>query len=283
MDVITTPEKIYALASGWKQSGLKVAVVPTMGCLHDGHLSLMRIAGQRGDRVIVTLFVNPLQFGPNEDLDAYPKQFQIDCELAEKEGVDAVFAPENSAMYDESFQTTVNVNRLSEGMCGGDRPDHFSGVATVVTKLFNLTVPDIAVFGEKDFQQLAIIRQLVRDLNFPIEIIGGPIIREADGLAMSSRNTYLKGAGRKTATCLYNSILAARKTVAESTESVASDLIIALAGNIVSEAGAKLEYAVVVNENSLKPEKLVTPESVLALAAKIDGKVRLIDNGKLLI
>lgn len=282
MKIIDSPQETFELASGWKRRGLRVAVVPTMGCLHEGHLSLMRIAGGRADRVIVTLFVNPLQFGPNEDLDAYPKQFKLDCELAESEGVDVVFAPGNEVMYDGSFQTTVNVNRLSMGLCGGNRPGHFSGVATVVAKLFNITAPDIAVFGEKDFQQLAIIRQLVKDLNFPVEVVGGPTVRERDGLAMSSRNKYLKGEWREVATCLYNAILAARKIVAESGGGVLSDTIVDQTKRIVSAAGAAIEYAAVVNESSLKEEKTVTPASVLVLAAKIGGTVRLIDNGKLI-
>lgn len=283
MKIVNSPEEIYQLARSWKHDGQRVAVVPTMGCLHEGHLSLMRIGAQHCDRVIVTLFVNPLQFGPNEDLDAYPKQLQLDCDLAEREGVDVIFAPNDEAMYDSSFQTEIQVKKLSQGMCAGDRPTHFTGVATVVTKLFNLTVPDVAVFGKKDFQQLTIIRQLVRDLNFPIEIVGGPIIREPDGLAMSSRNKYLGDDGRQRALCLYNSIQAGRKIVAESGGAeIASEIIIEQAKNIVAAAGAKLEYAVVVNEQSLQDEKMVTPASVLALAARIDNTVRLIDNSKLL-
>jgi pantoate--beta-alanine ligase len=282
MKIITSPEEIYQLARRWKLKGQRVAVVPTMGCLHEGHLSLMRIGAKHCDRVIVTLFVNPLQFGPNEDLDGYPKQLQLDCDLAEKELVDVVFAPENEAMYSPSFQTEIQVKKLSQGMCAGDRPTHFAGVTTVVTKLFNITIPDVAVFGMKDFQQLTIIRQLVQDLNFPIEIVGGPIIREPDGLAMSSRNKYLTGEGRQRALCLYNSIQAGRKTVAESSGTeISSEIIIEQARNIVHAAGAKLEYAVVVHEESLQDEKTVTPASVLALAARIDNTVRLIDNSQL--
>jgi pantoate--beta-alanine ligase len=282
MKIITSPEEIYQLARRWKLKGQRVAVVPTMGCLHEGHLSLMRIGAKHCDRVIVTLFVNPLQFGPNEDLDAYPKQLQLDCDLAEKELVDVVFAPENEAMYSPSFQTEIQVKKLSQGMCAGDRPTHFAGVTTVVTKLFNLTIPDVAVFGMKDFQQLTIIRQLVQDLNFPIEILGGPIIREPDGLAMSSRNKYLTGEGRQRALCLYNSIQAGRKIVAESSGTeISSEIIIEQVKNMVRDAGAKLEYAVVVHEESLQDEKTVTPASVLALAARIDNTVRLIDNSKL--
>lgn len=282
MRTIASPDEIYQLALSWKIAGQRIAVVPTMGCLHEGHLSLMRIGAKHCDRVIVTVFVNPLQFGPNEDLDAYPKQLQQDCSLAEKEGVDVVFAPDNDAMYNSSFQTEIQVKRLSQGMCAGDRPTHFTGVATVVTKLFNLTVPDVAVFGQKDFQQLTIIRQLVRDLNFPVKIVGGPIIREPDGLAMSSRNKYLEGDGRQRALCLYNSIQAGRKMVAEAGEiEISSEIIIERVKSIVSAAGAKLEYAVVVNEVSLQDEKTVTSASVLALAARIDKTVRLIDNSKL--
>lgn len=282
MKIITSPDEIYQLAQNWKRDGQRIAVVPTMGCLHEGHLSLMRIGAQHCDRVIVTLFVNPLQFGPNEDLDAYPKQLQQDCDLAEKEGVDVIFAPENDAMYSPSFQTEIQVKKLSQGMCAGDRPTHFAGVATVVAKLFNLTTPDIAVFGKKDFQQLTIVRQLARDLNFPVEIIGGQIIRESDGLAMSSRNKYLTEGGRQRALCLYNSIQAAKSIVASADGAeVSSEKIITEVKKIVGAVGAKLEYAVVVNENSLQNEETVTSVSVLALAARIDNTVRLIDNSKL--
>jgi pantoate--beta-alanine ligase len=281
MDTIQSLMEMYRRAAQWQRQGLKIALVPTMGCLHEGHLSLMRKARDCADRVIVSIFVNPMQFGPHEDFDAYPRQLQSDCLLAQKEGVDTVFCPEPKAMYGENFQTTISVKGLSQGMCGADRPGHFDGVATVVTKLLHLTVPDVAIFGEKDFQQLAIIKQLVADLNLPVQIVGCPIVREADGLAMSSRNKYLQGEARSQALCLYRAILAARDRVASGKEDVTAASIVAETARIVAEAGAKLEYAVVVNDHTLQPEVVIGNSSVLALAAKIGGVVRLIDNAKL--
>lgn len=281
MDTIQSLTEMYHRAAHWQRQGHKIALVPTMGCLHVGHLSLMRKAGASADRVIVSIFVNPMQFGPHEDFDAYPRQLQSDCLLAEKEGVDIIFCPEPKAMYGKNFQTTISVKGLSQGMCGADRPGHFDGVATVVGKLLHLTVPDVAIFGEKDFQQLAIIRQLVADLNFPVEIIGCPIVREADGLAMSSRNKYLQGEARSQALCLHRAIMAAKDRVAKGQRDVTAASVIVETARIVAEAGASLEYAVVVNEHSLQPEVIIGNGSVLALAAKIGGVVRLIDNAKL--
>jgi len=272
---------IYRLSAGWKNEGFRVALVPTMGCLHEGHLSLMRKAREVCDKVIVSIFVNPTQFGPNEDLDSYPRQLKLDCELAKNEGVDAVFCPESSQMYTEAAQTRVSVQSLSLGLCGADRPGHFDGVATVVSKLLNLTIPDVAIFGEKDFQQLAVIRQLVKDLNFNIEIIGYPIVREVDGLAMSSRNKYLKGESRNHALCLYNSIMEAQKLVKQTSSNLAAEVVINQTKKIITRAGAEVEYAVVVNEFSLKNDEFINSNSVLAVAAKINGSVRLIDNAKL--
>ncbi len=281
MDTIQSLTEMSQRAAKWKRQGLKIALVPTMGCLHEGHLSLMRRAAGCADRVIVSIFVNPMQFGPHEDFDAYPRQLQSDCQLAEKEGVDTVFCPDSKAMYGENFQTTISVKTLSQGMCGADRPGHFDGVATVVTKLLHVTVPDVAIFGEKDFQQLAVIKQLATDLNLPVEIVGCPIVREVDGLAMSSRNKYLQGESRRQALCLYRSIQAARDRVAGGRHDVPAASVIAETARIVAEAGAKLEYAVVVNEHTLQPEDVIGSGSVLALAAKIGGVVRLIDNARL--
>jgi pantoate--beta-alanine ligase len=241
----------------------------------------MRKAKNMGDKVIVSIFVNPLQFGPGEDLGSYPRQFVIDCELAENEGVNAIFCPENKHMYGESFQTAISVKKLSQGMCGKDRPGHFNGVATVVAKLFNLTRADVAVFGQKDFQQLAIIRQLVKDLNFPIKIVGGPIIREFDGLAMSSRNKYLHGEARKQALCLYKSIVAARELIADGSHKILAQTVIDQTKQIISKAGAAIEYAVLKDESTLLDDVVVSSDSILVLAAKINGTVRLIDNGRL--
>ena len=282
MKIVTSIKGINSLSKKWKKEGYKVSLVPTMGCLHEGHLSLMRRAKNVTDKTIVSLFVNSKQFGPNEDLDSYPRQFQADSSLAAGEGVDALFCPEPEEIYPENFQTSINVTPLSQGMCGKDRPVHFGGVATVVTKLFNITVPDVAVFGRKDFQQLVLVRQLTKDLNYNIEIIGAPIFREKDGLAMSSRNRYLDDAGRRTALCLSRAIHAAKGLV-KGRQDVAADTIIEKAKGIVDNAGGKLEYAVVVNEFDLIPDEFVTKHSVLALAVKIGDSVRLIDNSNLMM
>jgi len=279
--IVPSLTDIFQLTSSWKKKGKTISLVPTMGCLHEGHLSLMRKAKDLGDKVIVSIFVNPLQFGPGEDLGSYPRQFVIDCELAENEGVDAIFCPENKHMYGDSFQTDISVAKLSQGMCGKDRPGHFNGVSTVVAKLFNLTRADSAVFGQKDFQQLAVIRQLVKDLNFPVQIIGSPIVRENDGLAMSSRNKYLHRDSRQQALCLYHSIVAARELVAEGRDKILAQTVIDQTKEIIDRAGAALEYAVLKDESTLLDDVIVSNDSILVLAAKIDGTVRLIDNGRL--
>ena len=283
MKKITSLSEMSQQAAEWQRQGLKIALVPTMGCLHAGHLSLMHKAVALADRIIVSIFVNPMQFGPNEDFGSYPRQLEMDCRLAEKEGVHAVFCPDAQDMYGPSFQTKVSVANLSQGMCGADRPGHFDGVATVVLKLFHLTRPDVAVFGQKDFQQLAIIRRMTADLNLNIEIVGCPIVREPDGLAMSSRNKYLQGESRNQALCLSKAILAARRLVAESQTEISADTVISQTRELIAQAGAKLEYAVVINKDSLQNESVITEKSVLAIAAKIGGKVRLIDNARLFL
>lgn len=269
---------INRLSNDWNHGGNKIALVPTMGCLHDGHLSLIRKGKESCDKVIVSIFVNPMQFGPNEDLEAYPRQFERDCELAKKEGADAVFCPNSEKMYHQGAQTMVRVQSLSLGMCGADRPGHFDGVATVVSKLFNIVHPDVALFGQKDFQQLAVINQMVKDLNFPIEIIGCPIIRETDGLAMSSRNTYLKGESRTKALSLSKALAAAKELVEQSDEELLAETVIRKTKDILRRPGVEVEYSVVVNEFSLIDENIIGENSILAVAAKIDGLVRLIDN-----
>lgn len=272
---------VYRVTRDWYRAGKTIALVPTMGCLHDGHLSLIHEGKKASDKVIVSIFVNPIQFGPNEDFDSYPRQFEIDCKLAEKAGADAVFNPGSDQMYPQGAQTRVRVQSLSLGMCGADRPGHFDGVATVVSKLFNIIHPDTALFGQKDFQQLAVIKQLVKDLNFKVKIIGCPIVREPDGLAMSSRNKYLKENSRIKALSLSKALTAAQKLVQQSEKGPLAEKIISTTKDILFKSGADIEYVVVVNEFSLLPEETIGENSILAVAAKIDGTVRLIDNIRL--
>ncbi len=282
MKVITTPQEMQALAQTWRVDGLIVGLVPTMGWFHEGHLSLMRKAREITDKVIVSLFVNPMQFGPTEDLDNYPHDLERDRKLADAESVDVLYAPDASAMYPVEFKTSVHVHGLTSGLCGGDRPGHFDGVTTVVAKLFNQTLPHIAVFGEKDFQQLAVIRQMVRDLDFPIEIIGHPIVREESGLAMSSRNTYLKENEMEAALSLSKSIAHARMLV-EKKETISPDQIKEeVRGIILQHSQCAIDYVEIVDQTSLQSCEQVTGESVLVLAVKINQRIRLIDNSTLI-
>ncbi len=268
-----------AWSKKWSGAGGIVGLVPTMGYFHEGHLALMRRAGELADRVAVSLFVNPTQFGPQEDLAAYPRNFERDRDLAADAGVDVIFAPEAEDMYPLGFSTAVTVSGdLTKGLCGADRPGHFAGVATVVSKLFNIVRPDLAVFGKKDFQQLAVIRRMTADLNLGVEIVGHPIIREADGLAMSSRNTYLGGAQRESALSLCRALALARKMVAEGEHS-AERLTVSLLEFIHSFLETAVDYISFVDQASLRAVAEVDEATVLALAVQIGGKVRLIDNG----
>jgi len=281
--LIEKTEEVVRVTGGWREEGQRIVLVPTMGWFHEGHLSLMRLARSLGTKTIVSLFVNPIQFGPREDLAAYPRDLDRDRRLAEQEGVDALFAPAVEEMFEPEFQTRVSLSRISQGLCGADRPGHFDGVATIVTKLFHLMTPHVAVFGEKDLQQLALIRRMVRDLNFPIEIVGHPIVREQDGLALSSRNSYLTAAERQTALCLSQAIGQARDTIRHSgnTASVA-DLIAGAIASINAHEGCQVDYVSIVDRWSLVPSTEIDQDSVMALAVKINGRVRLIDNGLLL-
>jgi len=280
--ILQDPAEVKRLVRNWQAAGEKIALVPTMGCLHEGHLSLVRQARKLGTVTVATIFVNPIQFGPNEDFGNYPRQLERDCGLLEVEGVDVVFCPEPVAMYPDGFQTSIRVNELAKPMCGASRPGHFDGVATVVTKLFNIVSPHYALFGEKDFQQLTLIKRLVKDLNFDIEIIGCPIIREPDGLAMSSRNKYLTPETREQALCLSRALKNAVQKVAECGVGVPAEIILADTQRIVGESGGTIDYAVLVDELSLSPVEKVAKGTVLALAVKIANTVRLIDNVKLL-
>jgi pantoate--beta-alanine ligase len=278
MEIFTSPEAMHGWAREQSLAGKTIGLVPTMGYFHEGHLRLMRLAAEQCDLVVVSLFVNPTQFGPNEDLDRYPRDFERDMTLVRQEKVAAVFAPLPELMYPPGFQTEVSVKNLATHLCGRSRPIHFAGVTTVVSKLFNIVQPEVAVFGEKDFQQLAIIRRMVRDLNIPVLIVGHPIVREADGLAMSSRNTNLNPANRAAALSLSTALYLARERCRQGVTSVA-ELTNIVESHILSFAGTAIDYASFVDCETLEPVTVVDERTVLALAVYIDGKVRLIDNG----
>jgi pantoate--beta-alanine ligase len=263
-------------AESWRRDGLRVAVVPTMGYLHDGHLSLLRAARAAADVVVLTLFVNPTQFGPNEDLSRYPRDEAGDLQKALPTGVDVAFCPAAEAMYPPGSQTFVTVRELELPLCGRSRPGHFTGVATIVTKLFQLTRPHVAFFGQKDFQQLALIRRLVRDLDFAIEIVGLPIVREADGLAMSSRNVYLSAEERAQALALHRGLDAAAAAFAEGQRDVA-DLLAAARAPIEEAPLGRIDYVELRDAESLGEISEVKQAAVLAMAVFF-GKTRLLDN-----
>ncbi|MGB6289462.1 MAG: pantoate--beta-alanine ligase [Desulfobulbales bacterium] len=256
--------------------GKALALVPTMGYFHAGHLSLMRQAGRLADHVVVSLFVNSLQFGTREDLSRYPRDLQRDARLAENEKVDILFVPTSEEMYAPDFNTRVRVNGITDTLCGQQRPTHFEGVTTVVAKLFNIIKPHCAVFGQKDFQQLSVIRKMVRELNWDIEIFAHPIVREDDGLAMSSRNTYLSSEERSKALCLNKAIQHAKARFADGLDD--SDLLISEIRDIISaNSGVSIDYISVVDKDTLSDKDVIDSQSVLALAIKVGG-TRLIDN-----
>ena len=259
----------------WKKQGLSVGFVPTMGYLHEGHKSLMDAARKGNDKVVVSIFVNPMQFGPTEDLATYPRDLDHDAALCESAGVDLIFHPEAEEMYEKDFCSFVDMTGLTEGLCGKTRPIHFRGVCTVVNKLFNIVTPDHAYFGQKDGQQLAVIKRMVRDLNMDIEIVGCPIIREEDGLAKSSRNTYLSSEERKAALILSKTV-ALGKELAK-TEKDANKVVEAMKKNIETEPLAKIDYVEAVDALSMAPVEKLEGTCMLAMAVYI-GKTRLIDN-----
>lgn len=265
------------LADAARRVGERIAFVPTMGYLHEGHLSLIRIARQQASRVVVSLFVNPTQFGPGEDLDRYPRDFERDRALCEKEGVDALFVPSAGEMYPHGFSTSVDVRgTLTAGLCGASRPGHFAGVATVVTKLFNLCEPDVAIFGQKDAQQAGVIRQFTDDLNLPVQIVIAPIIREADGLAMSSRNVYLSPEERAQAVVLRGSLDAA-VALFDRGERRTTAIINEVEELVSSSPLARIDYVELVDAHTLAPMDILERPALLALAVYF-GKTRLIDN-----
>ena len=276
MEIISDPAQMRQTARDWRSQGKRIALVPTMGYFHEGHLSLMRYGREAADKLVVSLFVNPAQFGPNEDLARYPRDLERDSSMAREVGVDILYTPPAEVMYPQGYQTYVAVEELSKPLCGKSRPGHFKGVATVVLKLLNQVQPDIAVFGEKDYQQLQVIRRLVADLDVPVEIVGRPIVREADGLAMSSRNTYLSPEERAAALCLFRAIRDARELVvsgAKSRESVME----AVKGIIAATPHTDIDYIALVDPVTLQEIDTIDNEARLALAVRV-GKTRLIDN-----
>jgi len=277
MQILRRLDEPRAFARAAKARGERVGLVPTMGFLHEGHLSLIRAARQHAERVVVTLFVNPTQFGPKEDLDKYPRDFERDCALCESAGADALFAPEAVHMYAPGHATKVEVEgSLTSGLCAASRPGHFSGVATVVTKLFNLCEPDVAVFGQKDAQQAAVIRRFTADLNLPVKIIVAPIIRESDGLAMSSRNAYLSREERAQATVLKRALDAA-VALYDRGERRAEKILTAVLDALESAPLARVDYAELVDASTLEPITMLERRALLALAVFV-GPTRLIDN-----
>lgn len=275
LEINTVNEIRHALKSE-RLKGKTIGFVPTMGYFHDGHLALMREAKKRADIAVVSLFVNPTQFGPNEDLDRYPRDLVRDKRLAANVGVDYMFAPTVEEMYPDGYATHVSVEGITEVLCGRSRPGHFQGVATVVAKLLNIVQPDVALFGEKDWQQLAVIKKMVRDLNIGVKIVGIPIVREKDGLAMSSRNTYLSPDERKAALVISRSLKLAQDMVDDG-EADADSLTSNLRDTIGSEKLVELEYLEVVDPESLVGVKEINDKVLVAIAAKV-GKTRLIDN-----
>jgi pantoate--beta-alanine ligase len=278
MRIISKVKEMQKVADELRKEGKIIGVVPTMGYLHEGHLSLIRLAKEKSDVVITTIFVNPLQFAPNEDYDRYPRDFERDVKLAQSAGCDIIFHPSVEEMYPQNFLTYVEVDKLTKVLEGEFRPTHFRGVTTVVAKLFNITKPHIAVFGQKDAQQALIIKQMVRDLNFDIEIIVAPIIREPDGLAMSSRNVYLSDSERKDATVLYESLKLAEKLI-ENGERNSENIILKMEELIKSKPTAKIDYIAIVEPETLEKVETLSEgkEYLIALAVRI-GSTRLIDN-----
>ncbi len=276
MITVNTVNEIVSQVRHWKREGQTIGLVPTMGYLHEGHASLIQRARRENDRVIVSIFVNPIQFGPTEDLASYPRDFARDSQVCRELGTDLIFYPQPDEMYDADFCTYVDMDVLTTQLCGKSRPTHFRGVLTVVSKLFHIACPDRAYFGEKDAQQLAVIRRMVRDLNFDLEVVGCPIVREADGLAKSSRNTYLNETERKAALVLSRSIEAGKKLLAAG-EKDAARIVAAMRAVIEAEPLARIDYVELVDGDSLQPVSTVAG-TVLAAVAVYIGTTRLIDN-----
>lgn len=276
MEIISNLSAMQSRCGNERAEGRTIAFVPTMGYLHEGHLSLLREGRRRGDLLVLSIFVNPTQFGVGEDLDTYPRDLGRDVDLARSNGTDLIFVPEAGEMYPPGYATYVEVEGLGDGLCGANRPGHFRGVTTVVSKLFALVQPHVALFGRKDFQQLAIIRQMTRDLNLPVEIVGLPIVREPDGLAMSSRNVNLSPTERQQALAL-SAALRQATALARGGESSAAVLIEAARERIAREAGARIDYIEIRHQQTLAKMTSINAEAQMLLAVRI-GSTRLIDN-----
>jgi pantoate--beta-alanine ligase len=276
METFDAPRAMQAWTDAERRAGRRVALVPTMGALQEGHLSLVAEARRRAERVVVSIFVNPMQFNRRDDFEKYPRVLAADAAKCAAAGVDAIYAPAAAAMYPKGYQSAVEVAKLTEPLCGAARPGHFRGVTTVVTKLFHAVRPDVAVFGEKDFQQLAVVRRMTADLDFGIEIVGVPTMREADGLAMSSRNRLLSAAEREAARCVPRALDAAAAAVGRGAVR-AADVVAAAAAVIGAEPTARVEYAEARDPETLEAVEVVTGPTLLALAVWV-GSVRLIDN-----
>ncbi|HEV8631569.1 MAG TPA: pantoate--beta-alanine ligase [Thermoanaerobaculia bacterium] len=279
MERVADVTRLRHAVAAWRRDGDVVGLVPTMGALHGGHLSLLQLARERADRVVASLFVNPAQFGPGEDFARYPRDPERDAELLAEAGCDLLFAPAVETIYPAGHATFVEPGGAASGLEGERRPGHFRGVATVVAQLFHLVQPDRAVFGEKDAQQLAVVRQLVRDLHFPVEILAGPTVREPDGLAMSSRNAYLSAAERRAATVLHRALRAAEALVAGG-ERRAAAVVAHMEAVLAAEPLAAADYVAVVDPDSFQPVETLSGNVVLPIAVRIGG-TRLIDNLRL--
>ena len=276
MKIIETIREMQEIALTARREGKRIAFVPTMGYLHEGHASLMREGRCRGDLLVASIFVNPAQFGAGEDFESYPRDLSRDTAIAATAGVDLIFAPAAREMYPAGYQTWVDVERITLPLCGASRPGHFRGVTTVVVKLFNAVQPDVALFGKKDYQQLAVIRRMTADLNLPVEIVGMPIVREADGLAMSSRNAYLSADERQSARCLSRAINRAREQYRRGTTDI-TELRAGVLSLIGAEPRAVIDYAEFRDGETLEEVTIAGDDTLLALAVRI-GKTRLIDN-----
>ena len=278
MEVIRSATQMQLLALNYKKEGKSIGFVPTMGSLHEGHLSLIDLIKEKCDILLLSIYVNPTQFGVGEDFERYPRDLDKDLEMCRNRGVDLVFAPESSEIYQTDASTFVVEDMIGKGLCGTARPNHFRGVATVCTKLFNLCMPKVVVLGQKDAQQVVVLKRIIRDLHFPIEVVVGPILRETDGLAMSSRNAYLQKKQREDALLVYQSLQAARKLVEEK-GSINVDRVKAEVLNVLKEGRyLRVNYVEVVDRESMRPEADILPgRSLLAVAVWVD-QVRLIDN-----